>query len=200
MDELRDEVRAHRHPEYEVDPVFVNRWSPRSMTGETLDEDEFMPVFEAARWAPSSRNNQHWRFLYATRNSDHWEAFVDLLSSGNRRWATDAAVLVVIVSKDTFDDGGHARTHSFDTGAAWENLFLEGTQRGLAIHGIAGFDYDRARDVLDVPDGYTVEAMAAIGVKAPRDALPDDLREREVPSDRKPIEEITTEGRFEFDE
>ncbi len=64
--ELDDEVAEHRDPDHDVDPLFVNRWSPRAMTGESLEEAEYLPLFEAARWAPSAFNNQHWRFLYAT--------------------------------------------------------------------------------------------------------------------------------------
>ncbi|WP_226479642.1 nitroreductase family protein [Natrinema amylolyticum] len=196
--ELGDEVAAHREPDHDIDPLFVNRWSPRAMTGEPLDESEYLPLFEAARWAPSAFNNQHWRFLYASREDDEWDTFVDLLGEGNRAWATDAAVLAVIVSKTTFDHNGEpAPVHSFDTGAAWENLALEGARRGLAVHGMAGFDYERAAEELDVPDEFAVEAMAAIGERAPPETLPEELRERERPSDRKPLEEIVHRGGFE---
>lgn len=198
--ELRDEVAEQRNPEHDIDPLFVNRWSPRAMTGEPLDEDEFLPLFEAARWAPSAYNNQHWRFVYATREDDEWETFVDLLTEGNRTWADDAAVLAVIVSKTTFDHNGEpAPVHSFDTGAAWENLALEGARRDLAVHGMAGFDYERAAEELDVPEEYEVEAMVAIGKRAPPETLPEDLQEREQPSDRKPLEEIVHQGGFDGD-
>lgn len=197
MDSVRDEVKGKRTPNYEIDPLFVNRWSPRAMTGESLSEDEFMPLFEAARWAPSSYNNQHWRFLYATRESDSWDTFVDLMYDGNQAWAMDGAVLVVIVSKTTFDHNDEdARTHSFDTGAAWENLALEGARRGLVVHGMQGFDYEKAREELDVPDGFDIEAMCVIGERAPKESLPDDLQERETISGRKELSEIVKEGGF----
>ncbi|QLK26614.1 nitroreductase family protein [Natrinema zhouii] len=196
--ELRDDVAEHRAAEYDIDPLFVNRWSPRAMTGEPLDEEEYLPLFEAARWAPSAFNNQHWRFLYASREDDEWDTFVDLLSDANQAWATDAAVLAVIVSKTTFDHNGEpAPVHSFDTGAAWENLALEGARRDLAVHGMAGFDYERAAEELDVPDEFEVEAMVAIGERAPPEALPEELQEREQPSDRKPLAEIVHRGGFE---
>ncbi|APX96623.1 nitroreductase family protein [Natronorubrum daqingense] len=195
--ELDEEVAEHRDPDHEIDPLFVNRWSPRAMTGEPLADDEFLPLFEAARWAPSAYNNQHWRFLYATPEDDEWETFVDLLFDGNQ-WATDAGVLVVIVSKTTFDHNDEpAPVHSFDTGAAWQNLALEGARRGLVVHGMAGFDYERAAEELDVPEEYEVEAMAAIGERAPPETLPEEVQDREVPSDRKPLEEIVHCGGFE---
>ncbi|MFB6282893.1 MAG: nitroreductase family protein [Halobacteria archaeon] len=197
MDELVDEVRGHREMEYDIDPLYLNRWSPRGMTGEPLDEDEYMPLFEAARWAPSSYNNQGWRFLIATRESDDWKEYLDLLSQGNRTWAKDAALLVVIASKTTFDQNGKdARTHSFDAGAAWENLALEGARRGLVVHGMEGFDYDAARETVDLPEEFEVEAMCAIGERAPKESLSEELKEREVPSGRKPLNEIVVEGSY----
>lgn len=196
--ELRDEVTDHRTPKYDVDPLFVNRWSPRAMTGESLAEEEFLPLFEAARWAPSSFNNQHWRFIYATREDDEWDTFVDLLNEGNQAWATDAAVLCVIVSKTTFDHNGEpVPVHSFDSGAAWENLALEGARRGLAVHGMAGFDYGRVHSELNVPEEFDIEAMFAVGERAPAATLPEELQEREQPSGRKDFDEIVRQGTFE---
>ncbi|ELZ05623.1 nitroreductase [Natrialba chahannaoensis JCM 10990] len=196
--ELDEEVADHRDPDYEIDPLFVNRWSPRAMTGEPLDEEEYLPLFEAARWAPSAFNNQHWRFIYASREDEEWDTFADLLLGGNEEWATDAAVLAVIVSKTTFDHNGEpAPVHSFDTGAAWQNLALEGARRGLAVHGMAGFDYERAAEELDVPEEFEVEAMFAVGERAPAESLPEELQEREQPSDRKPVDEIAFQGGFE---
>jgi nitroreductase len=199
--ETRTEVREHRSPSYEIAPLFVHRWSPRSMTGETLSEDEFMPLFEAAKWAPSAYNDQPWRFLYATRDSDHWDAYLDLLADGNRTWAKRASVLVVMVSKTTFDYNGEpSQTHSFDTGAAWQNLALEGARRGLVVHGIGGFDHERATAVLSIPSDYAIEAMAAIGVRESPEALPPEMQEREEPSDRKCLNDIVLKGAFDDDE
>ncbi|WP_330631236.1 nitroreductase family protein [Halocatena halophila] len=196
--EIRTDVREHRSPKYDIAPLFVNRWSPRSMTGDPVDEAEFMPLFEAARWAPSSYNNQPWRFLYATRDSDHWEDYFNLLSEENRRWAKRAGVLVVIVSKTTFDyNGDPSQTHSFDTGAAWENMALEGARRGLVVHGIGGFDYEQAAVVLSLPADYAIEAMAAIGVRGSPETLPPEMQAREAPSDRKPLTDIVIDGAFD---
>lgn len=111
---------AHREADHEVDPLSLDRWSPRALTGEPLPAEEYLPLFEAARLAPSSYNNQHWRFSYAIREDDAFEAYLDLLADQNKAWARNAGILVVIVSKTTRDrDGEPARTHSFDTRAAW---------------------------------------------------------------------------------
>ena len=191
------EVMKHRKPEYDVDPIFPRRWSPHAMSGEDISEEELMTLFEAARWAPSSNNNQSWRFLYARRNTPNWATFFDLLSTRNQIWAKNAAVLIVIVSKNTFDlNGKPSRTHSFDTGAAWENLALQGSIKGLVVHGMQGFDYDKAREMLNIPEEYTVEAMAAVGKPGNREDLPEDMREWEYPNNRKKVREFTFEGSF----
>jgi nitroreductase len=169
------------------------------MSGEEISEEELMTLFEAARWAPSSYNNQPWRILYARRGTGHWPVFLGLLVEGNRAWAKDAAALLLFVSKETFDFNGQPYpTHSFDTGAAWENLALQATLGGLVAHGMQGFDYERARAELNIPAGFRVEAMAAVGRPGDPAALPERLREREAPSDRKPLSEITCEGPFNF--
>jgi nitroreductase len=188
-----------RKAEYPIDKLFLDRWSPRAMSGEALGEEELMTLFEAARWAPSSYNNQPWRILYARRDAEHWPLFLGLLVEGNRVWAKDAAALLLFVSKETFDFNGHPYpTHSFDTGAAWENLALQATLKGLVAHGMQGFDYERARAELHIPEGFRVEAMAAVGRPGDPATLPEAMREREAPSDRKPLNEIIREGAFNF--
>jgi nitroreductase len=197
MKEPSDEVKQFRKFEYDIDPIFVNRWSPRAMSGEELRDDELMPLFEAARWAPSSNNAQQRRFIYGKRNTKNWDVFIDLLAEGNKVWAKNAAVLVVVISRKNFEfNETPSITNQFDTGAAWENLALEGSRRGLVVHGMQGFDYDKARQVLAIPDTYEVCAMIAIGKRGKTADLPPKLQEREVPSDRKPLKEIVMEGTF----
>jgi nitroreductase len=186
-----------RQPKYKINPLILNRWSPRSMTGEELDEDTIMSLFEAARWAPSSYNNQPWRFIYAKRNTLHWDKLFNLLAEPNKVWTKNAAVLVVVIARKNFEHNEkYSITHQYDTGAAWENLALEASSRGLVAHGMQGFDYERARTDLQIPDNFDVMAMIAIGRKGPKDNLPSQLQEREHPNDRKPLTEIVMEGQF----
>jgi len=195
------DISVYRKSEYSVDEIFLKRWSPRAMSGEEISNDELMSLFEAARWAPSSFNNQPWRFLYARRNTNNWELFFNLLVEGNKTWVKNAAALIVIVSKKTFDHNGNpSKTHSFDTGAAWQNLALQGSLKGLIVHGMQGFDYDKAREVLNIPDGYEVEAMVAVGKPGRKEDLPERLQQREVPSDRKNLSDIAFEGMFKEEE
>jgi nitroreductase len=186
-----------RQPEYPIDPLFVQRWSPRAMSGETISKQELMSLFEAARWAPSSYNNQPWRFIYAVRGAPDWQRFFDLLTAGNQIWAKNASALIVIISHKLFEfNGKPSRTHSFDAGAAWENLALQGTIMDLVIHGMEGFDYDRARQELGIPKDYDVEAMVVIGKHGKLEELPEKLRQQEAPSERKPLAELVFEGTF----
>lgn len=168
------------------------------MSGESIPIEELMSLFEAARWAPSSFNNQPWRFIFAQRDSEHWQTFVQLLNEFNQSWASRAAVLVVVVSKKTFDFSGKpSRTSAFDTGAAWENLALEASARNFVAHGMEGFDYEEARAQLHIPNEFDVQAMIAIGRHGSVEELPATIQEREFPSDRRPLEEIVMEGVFQ---
>lgn len=197
---IKDEqIRNYRKTEYEVDDVFVNRWSPRAMSGEKLSDAELFSLFEAARWAPSSFNNQPWRFVYARKGSEHWSRFFGFLDEGNQIWAKNADVLIATISKTTFDyNGKPSKTHSFDTGSAWQNLALQGSVKGLVVHGMQGFDYEKAAAELKVPDDHRVEMMIAVGKPGNPGDLPEKLQKGEVPSGRKSVSEIVSEGRFSF--
>lgn len=187
----------HRAPEFPVDPLFPNRWSPRAMSGAHVSRESLMTLFEAARWAPSAFNNQPWRFIYAPRGTDAWRRFFDLLTPSNKSWCERAGVLVVIVSRQTFDHNGKpSKTHSFDAGAAWMSLALQAGMLGLIAHGMEGFDYGRAVEAVGLPDGYSVEAMCAVGHPGSADDLSEALRAKEKPSGRKSIAETAFEGRF----
>src|SRR5215831_1418803 len=115
----------HRKPEFPIEPLFYRRWSPRSMTGEPISDAEMMSLFEAARWAPSTYNEQEWRFLFARRDTPQWQTFVDLLVEANQAWCRNAAMLVVIVAHKVFSRNGKPNpVHLFDVGAAFENIAL----------------------------------------------------------------------------
>lgn len=166
------------------------------MSGEALTRAELDSLFEAARWAPSSNNNQPWRYLFARAGTPEFATFLDLLVPGNRAWCERAGALLVALSKTTFDNGSPARTHSFDAGSAWMSLALQASAMGLVAHGMQGFDYDAAHSRLGVPEEYAVECMIALGKPGRIEDLPEYQQAREVPSDRKPIEAFAFEARF----
>jgi nitroreductase len=186
-----------RPVEHDVDRLFVDRWSPRAMTGESISPEELLTLFEAARWAPSSGNQQPWRMLYAHRDTPSWPLFFELLNPGNKPWCLNAAVLIVFISRTINEDGSRPiKTHSYDTGAAWSSFALQGTLRGLVVHGMQGFNYVQARDVLHVPAEYAIEAMAAVGRPGRKEDLSESLQAREKPSGRRPLGETIIEGIF----
>jgi nitroreductase len=193
----KNETSTKRPNELGIQSLIINRWSPRAMSGEILTRDELAPLFEAARWAPSSFNNQPWRFAYALKNSEFWASYFGLLVEANQVWCEKAGALIVVLSKTTFDyNGKPAKTHSFDTGAAWQSLALEGSARGFVVHAMQGFDYDKAKLTVKAPDDHQVECMIAIGKPGRKEDLPQKLQDSEVPSLRKPLPELIREGRF----
>ena len=196
---------AAREAEHPVQDFFLQRWSPRSFSGETLDKATLFSFFEAARWTPSANNSQPWRFIYALRDSEHWATLFDLLNENNQRWAANASALVVLVSKTTHVRKGNTeatplRSHALDAGAAWASLAFQAEFSGWRTHAIGGFDRGRAVEVLGIPEGYHVNVAIAIGRQAALTALPEDLQAREQPSARKPLRELIAEGRFHFAE
>lgn len=146
-------AETFRQPDWPIESLFVRRWSPRAMNAESLAEGELNRLFEAARWAPSSYNEQEWRFLYAERKSEDWPLFFNLLMEANQVWCRNAAALIVVVSKKTFTRNGKPNgVHSFDAGLATQNLLLQAASMNLVGHGMAGFDRNAAQRDLEVPD------------------------------------------------
>lgn len=198
MSSLPD-AASERQPDHPIEPLFLKRWSPRAMTGEAVTQDEVNRLLEAARWAPSTYNEQEWRFLYAHRDTPHWTMFFELLVEGNQVWCKNAGALFVVASHKVFALNGKPNpVHTFDSGSAFENFALQGTSMGLVVHGMMGFDRDKARRDLKIPEDYEVEAMIAVGRYGDHDKLPEELQAREVMSGRKPIAEISCQGPFAF--
>ena len=167
------------------------------MSGESISNEDLFRLFEAGRWAPSAGNLQPWRFLYAHRETPLWPTFFDLLNPKNQTWCLNAAALVVFLSKTKNPESGREiKTHSYDTGAAWASFALQGTISGLVVHGMQGFNYERAREVLVVPEEFAVEAMAAVGRPGSPETLPEDLQARERPSGRRALADTAFEGKF----
>ena len=196
MSEL-PKAENHRKPDHAIESLFLRRWSPRAMSGEPVSEREMLTLFEAARWAPSTYNEQEWRFLYARRETPEWPLFFNLLMEGNRGWCKNASLLSIVLAHKVFQQNNKPNpVHVFDSGMAFENLALQGTAMGLVVHGMAGFDFQKAREDLSVPEDYAVCAMFAVGRPGDPNHLPPELRERELPSPRKPVREIIREGKF----
>ena len=190
-----------RTAEHEIDRMFLERWSPRAFTGEALPEADLLTMLEAARWAPSSYNSQPWRFAYTRRDTPSWRRFLDLLVPFNRSWAASASALVILISKSLMRPPGSDKdvpspTHSFDAGTASGYFALQAHKMGWHVHGMVGFERDRAFTELNVPVGYRVEAAYAVGRVGDPANLPEALRDREHPNSRTPLADLAFEGSF----
>lgn len=186
-----------RVTDYPINQQFTQRWSSRAFSQEPVSKKEVMSLFEAARWAPSCFNSQPWKFIWARNGTPEFKKMFDCLVPFNQEWVINAPILIAILSKDTFDHNGEfSRTHSFDTGAAWAYLALQASLDGMVAHGMSGFDYEQAKSALRVPDGYTVEAMVAVGKKGKPSNAPEHIRSMEKKSDRRSVDEFVFEGTF----
>lgn len=186
-----------RSPDHPVEPIFVDRWSPRSFTGEAVPDAVLLSAFEAARWAPSAMNAQPWRFLVARPGEADWETFVDLLLPRNRLWAAQASALVLILSARQLDRRGETvdnLSHSFDTGAAWANFAHQALLLGWHTHGIGGFDRKAARERLAIAESFAIETIIALGRRGDLEGLDTEFHGSEAPNGRRPLAQTVFAG------
>lgn len=190
---------VNRVTDFPIQPFFLARVSSRAFSEERLSEDEILTLFEAARWAPSSYNNQPWRFIYVRRGDKEWNLLFDTLIEFNQSWCKNADTLVLVLSRKDFSHNEKpCRTAQFDTGAAWMSLAIEALSQKLITHGMEGFDYEAARKNFDISDKYNIDCVIAIGKPGDSEKLPESLQEKEIPSLRKPLNEIISKGKFNF--
>jgi nitroreductase len=186
---------------YPVSDLIARRWSPRSFADRPIAADTLGSLLEAARWAPSSRNEQPWRFIVARRHAEP-EAFRRLfgvLKEGNQRWAGNAGALLMAVARTTYArndaPNGHAR---HDLGQAIAYLTLEAMRHDLYLRQMGGFYADKAIEALGIEPPFEPVTAIAVGYLGAPDALPDVLQERETGprTARRPLHEIAFSGRF----
>ncbi len=184
------------HP---VHDLIRERWSPRAFAQKPISAETLRSLFEAARWAPSSSNEQPWAFLVGTKDDSETHAkIVNTLVEFNQAWAKHAPVLAIAVSAMEFARNKTPNRNAFyDTGAAVAHLTTEATARGLFVHQMAGFDPQNAIELFHIPAGWQPIAVFAVGYPGDPNALPDKLRERELaPRSRKPISEFVMSGKW----
>jgi nitroreductase len=175
-----------------VEHLIRRRWSPRTYADKEVPAAELKRLFEAARWAASSSNEQPWRFLVGRRGDETYQKILNALVEFNQNWARSAPVLVLAVAKMTFSEKGTPNRYGLhDTGAAMANLALQATADGLHTHSMAGFDNEQMRASFAIPSDYELGAVTAIGYFGDPATLPDRLQKIEVsPRQRKPLEEF----------
>lgn len=185
--------------DFPIHELIRDRWSPRAFSSKPIERAVLASLFEAARWAPSSSNEQPWGYLVATKNDiENFAKAISVLVEFNANWAKEAQVLAIAVSSLTFHANGTPNRNAFyDTGAATALLCVEATARGLAVHQMAGFDPAKAKQVFGIPEGWEPIAAIAIGYPGDPQSLPDKLRDREVaPRTRKPLTEFVMSGHW----
>ena len=180
-----------------IHELIRERWSPRAFSERLIAPDVLRSLFEAARWAPSSNNEQPWAYLVATRDDqENFEKTLGVLVEFNAGWAKSAAALAIAVCELKFAANGTPnRNAQYDTGAASVLLSIEATARGLSVHQMAGFDPQRTKEVFAIPEGWEPIAAIAIGYPGDPASLPEKLRQRELaPRTRKPIRDFVMTG------
>jgi nitroreductase len=174
-------------------PAIQNRWSPRSFSGRDVAPADLARVFEAARWAASSYNEQPWRFLVGARNSSTYKKIFGSLIPFNQGWAASAPALILGVAKTKFShNDAPNRNALYDLGAASSYLTLQASVLGLATHQMAGFDEAAARQALEIPEDFALGAVIALGYQGEPAALANEqiLAQEVAPRQRKPLKDL----------
>ncbi|NOU95186.1 nitroreductase [Paenibacillus sp. LMG 31456] len=191
--EFAPEVQSNRKSEFPVNPLFLNRWSPRAYSERKVSDEDLNTILEAAHWAPSASNDQPWRFIVA-KTQEQLGIFHQFVNEFNMVWASKAPVLIVVASKKVRGNGDPNVAHAFDSGTAWGSLALQATLLGLVTHAMGGFDREKARQLLNVPDELELHAVIAVGYLGDKSKLPEALQARELPNGRLPLSEVVFEG------
>jgi nitroreductase len=185
--------------QYPIHEFLQRRWSPRAFSSQPVSPELLRSLLEAARWAPSSNNEQPWNFLIATKlDQTDYERLLSCLRNTNQMWAQLAPVLMMSVAKLVFTDGGEPNHHAFhDVGLAVGSLLVQATSLGLMVHQMAGIFPEKVRELYGLPAEY--EAVAAIAIGYPGDpaTLPERFRQRELATrSRKPIADFAFSGHW----
>jgi len=183
----------------EILKEITNRKSIRAFAEEAVPKAVTERLFEAARWAASSFNEQPWRFLYGHKGEgETWEKLLACANEFNAAWAGSAPLLMLVSAKTTFSQTGKPNRHAwYDTGAAMANLATQATKEGLYLHQMAGFDPAKASELFQIPSDFEAVALVAIGYQGDPVQLPANLQEKEnAPRVRKPISETAFEGKW----
>lgn len=184
---------------FPVMEVIQKRRSRRAYADTPIPEEIIKTLFEAARWAPSSVNEQPWTYIYATKDQPElYHKILDCLNEGNRVWAASAPLLIMSLARihhTKMERTNHAA--KYDLGAANAFLTLQATDLGLNVHQMGGFDAAKARTLLAIPDGYELGVIMAVGYPGDAQSLPEHLRQRELaPRERKQLDQFVMNNTF----
>jgi nitroreductase len=186
-------------PDHPIEQLLTKRWSPCGFADRAVSEADIRSLFEAARWAASSYNDQPWRFIVATqKNAKDFERLLSCLVEENQGWAKSVPVLALgVVSLHFSHNQKPNRVATHDLGLAAGNLTVEATARGLAVHQMAGIFPDKARELYGIPEGFEAVTGIAIGYAADPEQLPEELKKRDLaPRMRKPLGDFVFGGKW----
>src|SRR5256886_2800450 len=185
--------------QYPIEEVLRRRWSPRAFSSRVVEPEKLRSLFEAARWAPSSFNEQPWHFIVAPKDDEaDFAKLLSCLVEKNQQWARNAPVLMVSVTQLNFAKTGKPNRHAFhDVGLAMGNVLVEATALGLFVHQMAGFSPEKVREIYGVPEGFEPVAAIAIGYSLAADELPEAFREFDLGARRrKPVSSFVFEAHW----
>jgi len=182
----------------ELHPLVRNRWSPRSFDKKAVEPAKLQRVFEAARWSPSSYNEQPWRFLVGLKSDNTWEKILQCLDEWNRLWAREAPVLILAMGKKTTTKNGEPNpAYRYDTGQAMAWLTVQAAHEGLVVHQMGGFSEPEARRLFEIPEDYEPLTVTALGYQGHAENLAEPYRKLELAGrTRKKAPELLFAGKF----
>lgn len=178
--------------DFPIHNLIARRWSARAFSTKAVEKSKLLSILEAARWAPSSRNEQPWRYIIFTNDNPNKLKNAQTVLLDINSYAKRAPILICALTKKTYSDNGiYNKLHFHDLGAANENMFLESFNQGLIMHEMGGFNREKAKEIFNIPDDYEVGIMIAIGYQDSHSILPERYREKaNSPRERKPLSEI----------
>src|SRR5881296_2542452 len=185
--------------DYPIEEILKRRWSPRAFSDRMVESEKLLSLFEAARWAPSSFNEQPWFFIVATKQKlEEHARLLSCLVEKNQQWARLAPALMVSVAKLKFEKTGKPNRHAFhDVGLAMGNMLVEATALGLFVHQMAGFSPEKVREIYGVPEEFEPVAAIAVGYGLAKDELPEPFRNFDLGArSRKPVGNFVFEARW----
>ena len=168
--------------EHPVSELIQNRRSTRVFRNERVPEEKIYSLFEATRWAPSSVNEQPWLYVYATPDqTEFWDNMIEPLSDGNKAWVKDAPLLILSLARKTFSRNGVENFYAmYDLGGANALLAVQAVDLGLQVRQLAGFDREKARELLNIPDEFELGVFIAVGYPGNVEALPESIKTKEL--------------------
>lgn len=164
----------------ELHPIILNRWSPRAFSAEMINNNSLERIFEAARWAPSSSNDQPWRFIVGKKGEGTWQLILEILDGFNQKWAKHAPVLALTIGKTLSDKQGKpSRTYTYDVGQSISYITFQAMNEGIFVHQMGGLDRQKAAEIFKVPEDFKVLTAFAMGYMGELEILEENFQKME---------------------